>query len=84
MSSSGCSTIPYAMQTEAGRAALAHREAAIAARQYDAAIEACRAELRALISLRQVAVALPAELLSRGWIPLLTGPDKIEWRKLSE
>ena len=27
------------------------------------------------------AAALPAELLSRGWVPVLTGPDDpIEWR----
>ena len=75
------STAPYVMQTAVGRAAIARRQAAIAAREFDVMIEACQEELRALISLRRVAVALPAELLSRGWIPLLMGPDKIEWRQ---
>jgi hypothetical protein len=84
MSSDPIATAPYAMRTEAGRVALAARQAAIWARDFDAAIEACQEELHALISLRQVAVALPAELLSRGWDPLLMGPDKIEWRHPSE
>ncbi len=82
--SSDASITPYAMQTAVGRTALARRQAAIAADEFDAAIEACLEELRRLISLRQIAVALPAELLSRGWIPLLTGPDKVEWRQPSE
>ncbi len=82
--SSDASITPYAMQTAGGRAALASRHAAIYAREFDAAIEVCLAELRSLISLRQIAVALPAELLSRGWVPLLTGPDKVEWRRPSE
>lgn len=84
MSSDPIATAPYAMRTEAGRVALARRQAAIWAHDFDAAIEACQEELRALISLRRAAMALPAELLSRGWLPLLTGPDKIEWRQPSE
>jgi hypothetical protein len=84
MSSDPIVIAPYAMRTEAGRVALAARQAAIWVGDIDAAIEACQEEFRALISLRQVAVALPAELLSRGWVPLLMGPDKIEWRQPSE
>jgi hypothetical protein len=76
------------MTTEVGRAALAKREAAAAARDYDLQIEARLEELRAtdpvmlaLATLRRVAVALPTELLARGWTPLLVGPDEpVEWK----
>jgi hypothetical protein len=76
------------MMTEAGRTALAQRDAAAAARDYDGQIEARLQELRAtdpvvlaLATLRRVAVALPSELLARGWTPLLVGPDEITWRR---
>ena len=71
----------YELQTPAGRAAAARRAANAAARDLDLAIEAKLVELRALMTLRRVAHALPAELLSRGWVPILTGPDDpIQWR----
>jgi hypothetical protein len=79
------------MTTQAGRIALAQRDAAAAARDYDRQIEARLQELgktdpvvRALATLRRVAVALPSELLARGWTPLLVGPDKITWRRPPE
>jgi hypothetical protein len=76
---SECAT--YELQTPAGRDAAARRAANAAARDLDLAIEAKLAELRALMTLRRVALALPAELLSRGWVPMLTGPDDpIQWR----
>jgi hypothetical protein len=84
MGSNRSATAPYVMQTEAGRVALARRQATIWAREFDAAIEALLEELRALTSLRRVAVELPTELLARGWAPTLAGPDKIEWRRPSE
>ena len=40
--------------------------------------------LQTLILLRRCAVALPSELLARGWTPVLVGPDKIRWRRPSE
>ena len=74
-----CAT--YELTTDCGRVAAARRAAKAAARDLDLAIEAKLAELRALRTLRRVALALPAELLSRGWVPVLTGPDDpIQWR----
>jgi hypothetical protein len=82
------SAVPYEMQTPAGKAALARRDTVAAARDFDLAIERRLEELRSsdpvlctLRTLRRVALALPAELLSRGWVPVLTGPhDPIRWR----
>jgi hypothetical protein len=79
---------PYEMRTSIGKAALAQRDAAMAAYDLDRAIEARLAELRqtdsvirALVVLKRCATALPAELLRRGWTPLLAGPDElVEWR----
>jgi hypothetical protein len=75
------------MTTEVGRNALAQRDAAAAARDFDCQIEARLQELlatdpmlRALATLRRFALALPSELLARGWTPLLVGPDEITWR----
>jgi hypothetical protein len=76
------------MTTEAGRTALARRDAAAAARDYDCRIEARLQELRgtdpvllALKTLRRVAVALPSELLARGYTPVLAGPNRpVEWK----
>jgi hypothetical protein len=76
------------MMTEAGRTALAQRDAAAAARDYDRQIEARLEELRvtdpvlqALATLRRVAVALPPELLAKGYTPVLAGPDEpVEWK----
>jgi hypothetical protein len=37
--------------------------------------------LLALATLRRVAVALPLELLARGYTPVLAGPDEpVEWK----
>jgi hypothetical protein len=79
------------MTTEVGRITLAQRDAAATARDFDCRIEARLQELRAidpvvraLATLRRVAVALPSELLARGWTPLLVGPDKITWRRPAE
>ena len=80
--------LAYEMTTEVGRAALAKREAAAVARDYDRQIEARSEDLRAtdpvllaLATLRRVAVALPPELLARGYTPVLTGPDgPVEWK----
>jgi hypothetical protein len=76
------------MTTEIGRAALAERDAAAWARYYDDLIEARLQELEAtdpvllaLKTLKRVAVAIPPELLARGYIPLLVGPDEpVEWK----
>jgi hypothetical protein len=78
----------YEMQTAAGRAALARCGAAIAARDFDLAIDERLRELRAtdpvllaLMTLRRFAIALPMELLARGWTPLLAGPDDpVRWK----
>jgi hypothetical protein len=79
------------MTTEVGRIALAQRDASAAARDFDYKIEARLQELlttdpvlRALTALRRFALALPSELLARGWTPLLVGPDEITWRAPSE
>jgi hypothetical protein len=79
---------PYAMTTPAGKAALARRDAAASERYFGDLIEARLQELRAtdpvlraLNMLRRVAIALPPELLARGYTPLLGGPDEpIEWQ----
>jgi hypothetical protein len=80
--------VPYEMTTPVGKAALAQRDAAAWGRYYDDLIEARLQELKAtdpvllaLATLRRVAVALPPELLARGYTPLLAGPDEpIEWK----
>jgi hypothetical protein len=37
--------------------------------------------LSALATLQRYAVALPSELLARGWIPMLAGPDEpVRWK----
>jgi hypothetical protein len=92
MTSEPNATKSYAMRTEAGRVALARRYTNAAVREFDRAIEARLEELQAsdpdlcaLILLRPVAVALPEELLARGWTPLLAGPDEpIKWRRAEE
>ena len=74
-------TVHYELQTPAGRDAAARRAANGVARDLDQVIQGKLAELRALRTLRRVALALPTELLSRGWVPVLTGPDEpIQWR----
>jgi hypothetical protein len=87
MPTDGNTTVPYEMQTQAGRMALARRAAALAARKLDLAIEGRVEQLRetdpvicALATLRRVALALPSELLARGWIPALGGLDDVVWR----
>jgi hypothetical protein len=87
MPTDGNTTVPYEMRTEAGRTALARRAAALAARKLDLAIEGRLEQLResdpvicALAALRRVALALPSELLRRGWIPALAGVDDVVWR----
>jgi hypothetical protein len=83
---------PYEMRTPTGKAALAHRDATMAARDFDQAIEERLAELRqedpvirALMLLKRCATALPAELLRRGWTPVLAGPDEpVQWRPPAE
>jgi hypothetical protein len=84
--------VPYEMRTSTGKAALAKRDAAMAARDYDRAIERRLAELRsgdpvilALMVLKRCATALPVELLRRGWTPVLAGPDEpVQWRPPAE
>jgi hypothetical protein len=79
---------PYAMTTPAGKAALAQRDADASERYFDGLIEARLQELRAidpvlrsLDMLRRVAIALPPELLARGYTPLLAGPDEpVDWQ----
>ena len=88
MRSEGKAGMLFEMQTEAGRAALARRGAAIAAREFDLAIDERLKELRAtdpvllaLMTLQRFAIALPVELLARGWTPLLAGPDDpVRWK----
>jgi hypothetical protein len=78
----------YEMRTPSGKFALARRDAAMAAHDFDRAVERRLAELRttdpvilALVVLKRCAMALPAELLDRGWTPLLAGPDEpVQWR----
>jgi hypothetical protein len=80
------------MRTPSGKAALAQRDAAMAARDYDPAIERRLAELRttdpvilALMVLKRCATALPGEFLRRGWTPVLAGPNEpIQWRPPAE
>jgi hypothetical protein len=80
--------VPYEMRTSTGRAALARRDAAMAARDFAHAIEERLAELRqedpvirALMLLKRCATALPEELLRRGWSPVLAAPDEpVQWR----
>jgi hypothetical protein len=61
---------PYEIRTPSGKAALARRDAAMAAHDFDRAIERGLAELRttdpvilALMVLKRCAIALPAGLL---------------------
>jgi hypothetical protein len=80
--------LTYEMRTSIGKAALARRDAAMAARDFDQAIEDRLTELRqedpvirALMLLKRCATALPAELLRRGRKPVLAGPYKpVLWR----
>ena len=87
MPTEGDAEVLYEMQTEVGRTALARRAAALAARKLDLAIEGRVEQLRetdpvicALAALQRVALALPSELLARGWIPALAGVDDVVWR----
>jgi hypothetical protein len=71
----------YVLRTPAGRSAAARRAATSIARHFDEAIAIKRAELEALEVLKHIVIAAPQELLSRGWVPVLIGPDDpIEWQ----
>jgi hypothetical protein len=82
----------YELQTTEGRAAAASLDAAAAAERYDHLIEirlqdlfASDPVLLALLTLRRVGIALPAELNRRGWVPSLTEPNQpVQWHPPDE
>jgi hypothetical protein len=73
-------TVPYELQTLAGRSAAARRAANPAAREFDCLIEAKLDEVRALMLLRRIVTSLPRELLRRQWIPALDDAGEVRWR----
>ena len=74
-------TVPYQLQTPAGRTAAARRAANAAAREFDPLIEAKLDEVRALITLRRFALSLPSELLRRQWTPAVTDTGEVMWKQ---
>ena len=73
-------TVPYQLQTPAGRAAAAQRAENAATREFDRLIEAKLDEVRALMLLRRIVTSLPGELLRRQWIPALDDAGEVRWR----
>ena len=78
------SAVPYELQTPVGRSAAARRAANASAREFDHLIEAKVDEVRALLTLRRIATALPAELLRRQWTPALDDAGEVMWKPPAE